>query len=94
MEEVGIPLVNAEGSRVVISTRSINVIRRMGANDYSIPIEPLSSDEAWQLFYSVAFKTGGAPRRNIEDIARQIAGKCKGFAPGLKGCRGSHDQYY
>ena len=78
-EEVGIPVGNDKGSRVIISTRSRDVIRRMGATDHSIQIEPLSEEEGWELFCRKAFKDGRAPTKSIEDVARLIAGECKGL---------------
>lgn len=78
-EEVGVPVVNDKGSRVIISTRNIDVIRRMAATDHSIQIEPLSEEEGWELFCRKAFKDGHAPTKSIEDVARLIAGECKGL---------------
>lgn len=79
-EELGIPLGNYKGSRVVISTRSKEVIRKMGANDdYSIQIKPLSMEEGWGLFGKVAFNASHAPKKIVEDIAREIAEECKGL---------------
>eukprot|EP00253_Pinus_taeda_P007318 PITA_07318 len=78
-EELGIPVGNDRGSRVLISSRSFDVIRRMGADDFSIEVQPLSRDEGWQLFCRGAFKPGSALTKDIEDVATQIAGECNGL---------------
>jgi hypothetical protein len=51
----------------------------MKADDYSIAIQPLSTDEGWQLFYREAFKARSIPTKEIRDIAQQIAEECKGL---------------
>nr|ABR18473.1 unknown [Picea sitchensis] len=78
-EELGIPVGNDKGSRVVISTRSFDVVRRMEADDFSIEIQPLSRDEGWRLFCRGAFKADTVPTKDIEDVATRIAGECNGF---------------
>lgn len=45
--------------------------------DKIINMKPLS-EEAWQLFSSRAFPDGNVPQK-IEDIAKKIAGECKGL---------------
>lgn len=41
--------------------------------------QPLSNDEAWMLFRRIAFKDNPAPPMDIQECAKNIADKCKGF---------------
>lgn len=60
-------------SKVLISTRSRDVIGTMGASDhYSLRIQPLSTEEGWVLFRREAFTNGVVPKESMEDIASKI----------------------
>lgn len=78
LEELGVTFGHNTGSRVIISTRSIEVSRTM-MSDFAMRIQPLSTDEGWELFRRVVFRGDPAPDRNTEDIAREIALECKGL---------------
>lgn len=75
LKELGVSF--DKGSKVVFSTRNRDLIGEMNA-EKSLQIQPLSTDEAWDLFSKVAFKNGHVPEE-IEDIARQVAGHCRGL---------------
>jgi len=51
----------------------------MAENVYCMMIQPLSTEEGWELFRSRAFPNRAVPDNNLEAIARQIASDCKGF---------------
>lgn len=65
LNELGVEFGNDKGSKVLFSTRYRNLIPTMKA-DESIEIQPLSAEEAWQLFCKVAFKDGLVPQEQVE----------------------------
>ena len=75
MKELGVDF--DEGSEVVFSTRNIELIEEIKLEN-SLQIQPLSTNEAWDVFCKIAFKGGHVPEE-LEDIARQVAGYFKGL---------------
>ncbi|XP_061951835.1 putative disease resistance protein RGA3 [Populus nigra] len=69
------------GSRILVTTRKKNVASRMGSSSADIlELGLLSTDECWSLFSQLAFfEKNSRERRDLEDIGRQIAAKCKGL---------------
>ena len=52
----------------------------MGGIEYSRSIQPLCTEEGWELFRRGAFTSGVVLESNIEEsIAREIAAECKGL---------------
>jgi len=76
LQSLGVSL-NDTGSKIVLTTRIREVCTNMEADD-TIKVEPLSEEEGWQLFCSRAFRNGNVPQEK-EDVARKIAGECKGL---------------
>ncbi|KAA8535630.1 hypothetical protein F0562_030633 [Nyssa sinensis] len=75
-EDIGIPVGVDEG-RLLITTRLLDVCRGMQCQQ-SIKIEPLSTEEAWELF----IKNVGNDKvldQHVEEIARSIALECAGL---------------
>lgn len=77
---VGIGFGSSNGGKIIISTRNREVIERMGTLQYSMIVDPLSTDEGWELFRRGAFTNGVVPESNIDEAtAREIALECKGL---------------
>ncbi|KAA8535639.1 hypothetical protein F0562_030642 [Nyssa sinensis] len=75
-EDIGISVGVDEG-KLLITTRSLEVCRGMQCQQ-SIKIEPLFTEEAWELF----IKNVGNDKvldQNVEEIARSIAMECAGL---------------
>jgi disease resistance protein RPS2 len=80
LNEVGVKFGDHNRSKVLMSSRSRDVIRTMGASDdYSLKIQTLSTEEGWVLFRREAFTNGAVPKESIQAIARKIALECRGL---------------
>lgn len=66
-----------KGSKIVFSTRNRDLIPKMKAEE-SLQLQPLSTEESWDLFCKVAFQGQNVPR-DIENIARKVANECEGL---------------
>ncbi|XP_059652688.1 putative disease resistance RPP13-like protein 1 [Cornus florida] len=78
----------AQGSRIIITTRSDNVASAMGAIS-SHHLEPLLVDDSWSLFASHAFvNEGHMPNSELEKIGREIVKKCGGLPLAVKSLGG------
>eukprot|EP01018_Ginkgo_biloba_P006723 Gb_01077 [translate_table: standard] len=76
LRQLGVPI-GGEGSKIVLTTRSMEVNRSMRA-DQCIRMEPLSEDEGWELFSKRIFGDELIPD-GIQEIAKEVAGECKGL---------------
>lgn len=74
-DEVGIPA-PVQGCKLIISTRSLRLCRRMGCQE-AIEIEPLPYREAEILFRKNTGLSDFAP--NVEQIAKQVIVECGGL---------------
>ncbi|XP_059288574.1 disease resistance protein UNI-like isoform X2 [Lycium ferocissimum] len=73
---LGDPLV-VEGCRLILTTRSYEVCRKMGCKKL-LEVKELNTDDAWELFRkSLGSETVLSP--DIEPIAKSMARRCKGF---------------
>ncbi|KAL5549276.1 hypothetical protein UlMin_004507 [Ulmus minor] len=92
VDKVGIPI-GANGVKLIFSTRSLEVCRRMNCQN-TIKVEPLSHEEAWELFLETLGHNNSLPPR-IEVIARSLVQNCNGMPLGvviMAGCmRGVDD---
>jgi Leucine-rich repeat (LRR) protein len=80
INEVGVRFGDDNPSKIIISSRKKEVIGRMGAIEYCLKIQPLSTEEGWELFRRRAFTNGVVTDSNIEEaIAKEIAAECKGL---------------
>lgn len=77
LKQLGVEFGNERGSKVVFSTRNGDLVRQMNTGK-SFQLQPLSPDEAWELFRNVAFKDGHLPP-DLEHIAEEVAKECKGL---------------
>ncbi|KAG4122903.1 hypothetical protein ERO13_D11G296704v2 [Gossypium hirsutum] len=79
-EQVGIPE-SSNGSKLVLTTRSLDVCRHVGCNRV-IQIKPLAEEEAWNLFLEIV----GGNILNIpglEPVAKSITKHCAGLPLGV-----------
>jgi disease resistance protein RPS2 len=77
LKELGVEFGKNKGSKLVYTTQNRDLIGEMNAKQF-MEIQPLLSQEAWELFLKVVFEDGHVPE-DIENIARQVAEECKGF---------------
>ncbi|XP_039171356.1 probable disease resistance protein At4g27220 [Eucalyptus grandis] len=77
LEEVGIPI-REDGNKLVLTTRSLEVCRRMQCQE--IKIEPLSLEEAEDLFFE---ELGSKVALNLETIVKSIVKECAGLPLGV-----------
>ncbi|KAK9141388.1 hypothetical protein Scep_011069 [Stephania cephalantha] len=69
----------AQGSKVMVTTRSGEVASFVGGKFPAYHLQTLSDDYCWRLFERRAFSEGGAERTQaLEDIGREIVKKCAG----------------
>uniref|UniRef100_A0A7N2N728 Disease resistance protein RGA3 n=1 Tax=Quercus lobata TaxID=97700 RepID=A0A7N2N728_QUELO len=68
----------ARGSRIIVTTRSENVARIIGATSWHA-LRGLPEEKAWSLFVKVAFENGQLPKNEaFESLGREIMRKCGG----------------
>ncbi|XLR25806.1 hypothetical protein S83_053706 [Arachis hypogaea] len=71
--------VGAQGSKVIVTTRSQSIASMMGTVAYSHHLESLSPEDSLRLFVRWAFKEGEEGKYpDLIMIAREIVEKCKG----------------
>jgi hypothetical protein len=77
--KVGVKFGHDKGSKVLISSRRVGVIKTMGASaHYCWRMRHLSAGDGWELFRRKAFANGAVPE-DIKTIAEEIAKECKGL---------------
>ncbi|KAF2589334.1 hypothetical protein F2Q70_00041759 [Brassica cretica] len=79
LDVIGVRYPNrVNGCKVAFTTRSREVCGRMGVDD---PIEVccLHTDKAWDLFKKKVGENTLASHRDIPELARKVAGKCRGL---------------
>ena len=69
----------AQGRRILITTRNEEVAKIMGST-YTINLEVFSKEGCWLMFSKIEF-FGRDPKqcKQLEDLGRQLANKCKGL---------------
>ncbi|GLT28409.1 hypothetical protein SLA2020_033480 [Shorea laevis] len=74
----------SQESKIIVTTRNENVARTMGCS-ILFTLGQLSEEEGWSLFSQIAFfGRSNDDCRNLEEIGRKIANKCKGLPLALK----------
>ena len=83
-EEVWKTLVfGAQGSRILVTTRSKEVASTMRSEDQSL--KQLQEDHCWKLFAKHAFRDDDTqPNQECREIGMKIVKKCKGLPLALK----------
>ncbi|GLT61572.1 hypothetical protein SLA2020_342690 [Shorea laevis] len=72
----------ATGSKILVTTRDLNVASMMGSSDSEIiHLEKLGDEECWSILRDIAFrgKDKMKSREDLEEIGRKIAKRCKGL---------------
>jgi hypothetical protein len=71
----------AQGSRILVTTRKSKVAEMMGSTSACmINLEVLSDKDCWLVFSKIAFSDKDPEQcKQLEDLGRQIAKKCKGL---------------
>ncbi|XP_030962437.1 putative disease resistance protein RGA4 [Quercus lobata] len=68
----------ARGSRIIVTARSENVARILGATSWHA-LRGLPEEKAWSLFVKVAFENGQLPKNEaFVSLGMEIMGKCGG----------------
>ncbi|KAA8535392.1 hypothetical protein F0562_030395 [Nyssa sinensis] len=75
-EDMGIP-VGVEEGRLLVTTRLLEVCRGMQCQQ-TIKVEPLSTEEAWDLFMKNVWSDKVVDKK-VEEIARSISMECAGL---------------
>ncbi|KAL3503408.1 hypothetical protein ACH5RR_037857 [Cinchona calisaya] len=76
VERIGIP-VGVNGSKLVVTSRSLEVCRRMGCQK-EIKVKPLCGEEAWTLFLAKLSCPNELPS-DVQEIAESMTKKCDGL---------------
>ncbi|GKV19449.1 hypothetical protein SLEP1_g29710 [Rubroshorea leprosula] len=78
----------APGSRILVTTRDVEVAKMMGSSSSQIiSLEKLGDEQCWSIIKHLALE--GRDNQNLEKIGREIAKKCKGLPLAAK-TLGSH----
>ncbi|KAM3215874.1 hypothetical protein P3L10_025314 [Capsicum annuum] len=72
------PTEDNAGSRILLTTRNIEVARYADTDNLSLQMNFMDQDESWNLFKSAAFSNEALPSE-FETIGKQIAEKCHGL---------------
>ena len=71
-------MVGARGSRVIVTTRSVQVARIIGATSWHA-LKGLPKEKAWSLFVKVACEQGQLPENQaFISLGKEIVEKCGG----------------
>ncbi|KDO55760.1 hypothetical protein CISIN_1g000692mg [Citrus sinensis] len=72
-------MVGAPDSRIIVTTRSVDVALTMGSGGYC-ELKLLSDDDCWSVFVKHAFESRDAgTHENLESIRQKVVEKCKGL---------------
>ncbi|KAL9232445.1 hypothetical protein vseg_007556 [Gypsophila vaccaria] len=80
LEELGVPL-SSTNCKIVVTTRSLDVCRRMACQRY-LKVEPLSEGDAWRLFLRNLGNDKGLSTE-FNKIAKLIVKECGGLPLGI-----------
>ncbi|KAM6570821.1 hypothetical protein CsatB_018806 [Cannabis sativa] len=81
----------ANGSKIVVTTRSKAVASTMATGGDIHHLQTLSNEDCWKLFVKHAFGPNddlGNKYKDLEELGRQIVGKCKGLPLAIKSLGG------
>ncbi|XP_021725257.1 LOW QUALITY PROTEIN: probable disease resistance protein At1g12280 [Chenopodium quinoa] len=81
LEEVGVPIGDENSCKLILTTRSLDVCRRMKCRK-TVKVEPLSKEKAWELFSKVLGRRDHMPPE-INELAELVAAECAGLPLGL-----------
>ncbi|KAL0356105.1 UNVERIFIED_CONTAM: Disease resistance protein RPM1 [Sesamum radiatum] len=70
---------NENGSRVLMTTRLLDVARPLGSDNHYISMKFLDEDKSWDLLCEKVFAQKSCPYLELEEIGRNIARCCRGL---------------
>ncbi|KAL0356099.1 UNVERIFIED_CONTAM: putative disease resistance RPP8-like protein 2 [Sesamum radiatum] len=70
---------NRNGSRVLVTTRLLDVARSLASHDYYLTINFLDEDKSWNLLCDKVFAQEECPYPELEKIGKSIAKGCNGL---------------
>jgi hypothetical protein len=77
-------MVGARGRRIIVTTRSVRVVRIIGATSWHA-LEGLPQEKAWSLFVKVAFEQGQLPKNQaFISLGKEIVEKCGGVTLAIR----------
>ncbi|KAK4437298.1 putative late blight resistance proteinR1B-16 [Sesamum alatum] len=70
---------NGNGSRILMTTRLLDVARSLGFDNHYFPVNFLDEDKSWNLLCEKVFAQKSCPYPELEEIGREIAKGCRGL---------------
>ncbi|KAL0417060.1 UNVERIFIED_CONTAM: Disease resistance RPP13-like protein 4 [Sesamum latifolium] len=70
---------NSNGSRILVTTRLLDVARPLGFDNHYFTVNFLDNDKSWNLLCEKAFAQKSCPCPELEKIGRNIAKCCRGL---------------
>ncbi|KAK4437299.1 putative late blight resistance proteinR1C-3 [Sesamum alatum] len=70
---------NENGSRILVTTRLLDVARPLGFHNHYFTINFLDEDKSWNLLCEKVFAQKSCPCPELEEIGRNIAKGCRGL---------------
>ncbi|KAL0417085.1 UNVERIFIED_CONTAM: putative late blight resistance proteinR1A-10 [Sesamum latifolium] len=70
---------NGNGSRILVTTRLLDVARHIGSHNLCIEMNFLDDDQSWNLLCEKVFAQKSCPYPELEEIGRNITGCCRGL---------------
>ncbi|KAL0417163.1 UNVERIFIED_CONTAM: putative disease resistance RPP13-like protein 3 [Sesamum latifolium] len=70
---------NGNGSRILVTTRLLDVARPLGSQNHYLTINFLDEDISWNLLCEKVFAQKSCPYQELEEIGRNIAKGCCGL---------------
>ncbi|KAK4437247.1 putative late blight resistance proteinR1A-10 [Sesamum alatum] len=70
---------NRNGSRVLVTTRLLDVARSLSFDNHYVTVNLLDEDKSWDLLCEKVFAQQSCPYQELEEIGREIAKGCCGL---------------
>ncbi|KAL0286679.1 UNVERIFIED_CONTAM: Disease resistance protein RPP8 [Sesamum angustifolium] len=70
---------NGNGSRILVTTRLLDVARPLGFDNHYISVKFLDEDKSWELLCEKVFAQKSCPYMKLEEIGKNIARCCRGL---------------
>ncbi|KAL0356118.1 UNVERIFIED_CONTAM: putative late blight resistance proteinR1A-10 [Sesamum radiatum] len=70
---------NRNGSRILVTTRLLDVARLLGFDNHCFTMTFLDEDKSWDLLCQTVFARKSCPYPELEEIGRNIARGCRGL---------------
>ncbi|KAL0440953.1 UNVERIFIED_CONTAM: putative late blight resistance proteinR1B-8 [Sesamum radiatum] len=70
---------NGNGSRILVTTRLLDVARHVGSHNHCFEMNFLDEDQSWNLLCEKVFAQKNCPYPELEEFGRNIARCCRGL---------------